>query len=157
MLKRLKNIVANGLGQSASGENSKDTDEPKLAAAVLMVEAAAMDNEFDEAERAKIKSLLCAHFDLDAPAAEALIVEAGAKAEETVEIYGLSREIKNAYSEEERIKLLEMLWEIAYTDGELHDREASFMRRLTGLLYVSDRDSGSARRRARERAGLAGT
>lgn len=155
MLNRLKNLVASGLRQPGSVEALKEDDEPKLAAAVLMVEAAAMDDEFDAAERAKIKALLCAHFDLEEAAAEKLIVEAGAKAEGAVEIYCLTRDIKNAYDEDGRIKLLEMLWEIAYTDGELHDREASFMRRLTGLLYVSDRDSGSARRRARERLGLA--
>jgi uncharacterized tellurite resistance protein B-like protein len=44
-----------------------------------------------------------------------------------------------------------MLWELAYADGQLHDLEASLMRRLAGLLYVSDRDSGDARKRALRR------
>ena len=49
-----------------------------------------------------------------------------------------------------------MLWEVAYADGELHDYEANLMRRVTGLLFVSDQESGEARKRALERLGLSG-
>jgi uncharacterized tellurite resistance protein B-like protein len=49
---------------------------------------------------------------------------------------------------------MEMLWEIVYSDGELHDFEATLMRRLAGLLYVDDRESGSARKRALEKLGV---
>jgi len=44
-----------------------------------------------------------------------------------------------------------MLWEVVYADGELHHYEANLMRRLAGLLQVSDREVGAARKRARER------
>jgi uncharacterized tellurite resistance protein B-like protein len=50
--------------------------------------------------------------------------------------------------------VIEMLWEVAYADGRLHDYEASLLRRVTGLLYVSDRDSGEARKRVLARLGL---
>jgi uncharacterized tellurite resistance protein B-like protein len=48
-----------------------------------------------------------------------------------------------------------MLWEVAYADGILHDYEASLLRRVTGLLYVSDKASGAARLRVLARLGLA--
>ena len=48
---------------------------------------------------------------------------------------------------EERIELIEMIWEVVYADGELHDYEANLLRRLGGLLYVSDRERGDARKR----------
>jgi uncharacterized tellurite resistance protein B-like protein len=47
-----------------------------------------------------------------------------------------------------------MMWEVAYADGALHDYEASLLRRVTGLLYVSDRESGEARKRVLARLGL---
>ena len=47
--------------------------------------------------------------------------------------------------------MLQMLWEVAYADGELHDYEASLLRQVAGLLYVTDQESGTARKRARER------
>ena len=61
--------------------------------------------------------------------------------------------IKDRFPHEERLELMEMLWEVAYADGVLHDFEASLMRRISGLIYVSDRDSGAARKRALARLG----
>ena len=153
MLARLKKLLAEGL--VPDGDTTAEPGESlRLAAAVLMVEAASMDDNYELAERDKIKALLAAHFGLDSAAAERLVAEADEAVEQSVEFYRPTRQIKDAWDEDQRIKLMEMLWEIAYTDGELHDREAAFMRRLAGLLYVSDSDSGKARRRARERIGI---
>ena len=55
---------------------------------------------------------------------------------------------KTSYSEEKKILLLEILWEIVLADGKLHDYESSLLRRLSGLLYISDIKSGNARKRA---------
>ena len=55
---------------------------------------------------------------------------------------------------EERVGILELLWEVVYADGTLHDYEASLLRRVAGLLYVSDRESGEARLRVMERLGI---
>jgi len=51
--------------------------------------------------------------------------------------------------------LMEMLWEVVFADGEEHAFETNLMRRLAGLLYVTDQESGAARRRVRTRLGLA--
>ena len=51
--------------------------------------------------------------------------------------------------------MMEMLWHVVYADGEVHDHEAALMRRLAGLLYVSDQESGTLRRRVRDKLGLA--
>jgi uncharacterized tellurite resistance protein B-like protein len=52
------------------------------------------------------------------------------------------------------LELSLVVWEVAYADGSLHDYEASVLRRITGLLYVSDRESGEARKRVLARLGL---
>ena len=67
------------------------------------------------------------------------------------QLHGFTRVVKGAFTREERLELMEMLWEVAYADGELHHLEASLMRRLAGLLQVPDRDSGAARKRVLER------
>jgi uncharacterized tellurite resistance protein B-like protein len=69
-------------------------------------------------------------------------------------VYAATRLIRDAFSDAERIDMMEMLWEVAYADGELHDYEANLVRRVAGLLYVRDRDSGIARKRVIERMGL---
>jgi uncharacterized tellurite resistance protein B-like protein len=55
--------------------------------------------------------------------------------------------INQGFTHEERVELLEMLWRVIYADGLQHDYEANLMRRLAGLLYVSDRECGEARQR----------
>ncbi|MEQ8357190.1 MAG: TerB family tellurite resistance protein [Kiloniellaceae bacterium] len=153
MLDRLKALLG-------GGGNLRDTagstaDSLQLATAALLVEAAEMDAEFGAEERAKIAELVERRFGLSAAEGRALLQAASERIEQSVEVYGFTREIKNAFSPEQRIEMMEMLWEVAYADGELHDLEASLMRRLAGLLHVTDRDSGLARKRVLGRLGRA--
>jgi len=122
-----------------------------LAVAVLMVESALSDGRFDENEMTKSAALLRRRFDLNDQEAESLLAKAQARAEDSAQLFGFTRQIKDSFSEAERIELMEMLWELAYVDGVLDDMEANMMRRLAGLLYVSDRDNGTARKRALQR------
>lgn len=127
----------------------------QLAAAALMVEAARLDGAFEHGERLHIRRLLAERFALPPDLAEELLAHAEHAAADDVAWQDLTRRIKEALEPEERIEIIEMLWEVAYADGELHDYEASLLRRVAGLLYVGDRESGEARQRvlARLRAG----
>lgn len=151
VLDRLKAFLA---GQGAARDAAAARiDRVQLATAALLVEAAHMDAEFGAEERARIAALVKRRFGLSKAESDALMKAADEKIEQSVEVYGFTREIKNAFSPEERIEVMEMLWEVAYADGELHDLEASLMRRLAGLMHVSDRDSGLARKRVLARLG----
>jgi uncharacterized tellurite resistance protein B-like protein len=130
-------------------------EERQLAAAALMVEAATMDSSFDADERARIAALVQARFGLSSEEAQALVAEAERAASSSVEWYGFTRAIKDGFDHAERVQLVEMMWEVAYADGALHDYEASLLRRVAGLLYVGDRESGEARKRVLARLGLA--
>jgi uncharacterized tellurite resistance protein B-like protein len=114
-----------------------------------------MDDEFDATERARIEALLAQRFRLDADEARELLALAERTAAESVEWQGFTRVIKERLAPAERIGIIEMLWEVVYADGRLHDYEASLLRRITGLLYVSDYESGEARKRVLARLGLA--
>jgi uncharacterized tellurite resistance protein B-like protein len=129
-------------------------DQLQLAAAALMVEAATMDSKFDAGERDRIGQLIQDRFALSAEEATDLVAEAERMAAASVEWHGFTRAIKDGFDHAERVQLIEMMWEVAYADGALHDYEASLMRRMTGLLYVTDRESGEARKRVLARLGL---
>ena len=116
-----------------------------------MVEAARLDGTFDETERVYIRSVLHQRFALDSDQTELLIEAAAETVDSIPEIYGFTKTIRDHFSHDERIVMLQMLWEVAYADGELHDYEASLLRQVAGLLYVTDQESGIARNRARER------
>jgi uncharacterized tellurite resistance protein B-like protein len=152
MLDRLKQLFQPVAADRPSGPHG--FDELQLAAAALLVEAATMDSDFDAGERARIARLVQDRFALSAEEAAELVGEAEQMAAASVEWHGFTRAIKDGFDHPERIQLIEMLWEVVYADGELHDYEASLLRRVSGLLYVGDRESGEARKRVLARLGL---
>lgn len=137
--------------QPAESETQTDFDELHLAAAALLVEAAVLDGHFESVERDAIALGLNRHFGLDEQEIVVLIEKAEQAVAESVELYGFTRTIKDRLEPEERVAILEMLWQVAYADGSLHDYEAGLVRRVAGLLYVSDKESGEARQRVLSR------
>ena len=156
MIDRIKRLFA-AVGSPAptSAPAINGVDELHLAAAALLAEVAMSDDGFDDAERAAIRGLVAEKFGLSRSTAAALAVAAEAHAADSVHLLGFTRVIKDNYSPQERIDLIEMIWEVVYADGVLHDHEASLLRRIAGLIYVSDRDRGDARKRVLARLGAA--
>ena len=85
---------------------------------------------------------------------ESLIEAASERQTRAVELHAFTHQIKTKFSEEERIHLIEMLWEVVYADGHLDDYEANLLRRIAGLIHVSDRERGNARRRVLDKLGI---
>ena len=131
-------------------------DDVRLAAAALLVEAAMVDGTLDGVEGALIVRLLTERFSLSPEAANALLAQASALQEESNQLFPFTKVIVEKFDAAQRIALIEMLWEVVYANGQLHDYEASLVRRVAGLLFVSDHDSGAARLRALSRLGPAG-
>ncbi len=147
MWDRVKTFLFEREGRAEAADGHHSMDELHIAAATLLAEAALLDGTFDEAEGAQIAAIAVRHFGLDHEAAENLVVEAKKRAETAVEISALIRVLMKHFDYDERVRMIEMLWEVVYADGELHAFEANLLRRLAGLLHVSDRDSGTARKR----------
>jgi uncharacterized tellurite resistance protein B-like protein len=149
MIDRIRKLV---LGSDEPRTLEPDTiSVGNAAAAALLVDAASIDGDFDSAERQMIAALLAKRFDLDAGEVGALINEAVVRVDKSVDHYGFVRKVKEAFDHDARVDLMEMLWQVAYADGVVDDFEANLMRRLAGLLHVSDRESGDARKRVIER------
>jgi uncharacterized tellurite resistance protein B-like protein len=124
-----------------------ERDELETAVAVLLIEAARRDDTFDGVERSKIEELLAHKFELSPEAARQLIAEAEATADRTSQLYPFTRLAVERMSPEQRVRLIEMLWEVAYADGVLDPEEDVLVRRIAGLIYVSDVDRAAARQR----------
>jgi uncharacterized tellurite resistance protein B-like protein len=145
MLPKLRTFL---FGDESSGaEDEAEDDALHLAAAALLIEAARLDGRFDEDERRTIAGLLERHFALSAEEAGSLIAAGEERVADSTQLYGFTHVIKDQLSPPDRIMVIEMLWEVAYANGELHDYEAGLVRRVSGLLFVDDRDSGAARKR----------
>jgi len=154
MLAKMREFFLERRGQAASADGRHSHYELHLAAAALMVEAARLDGVFDDEERAHITTILQQRFALDDESVSLLIDAAVGAVDAIPEIYGFTRTIRDNFTHDERVSMMQMLWEVAYADGELHDFEASLLRQVAGLLYVTDQESGIARKRARERLGI---
>ena len=147
MINRLKSL----LSREPTAAHVASFDDRPLALAVLMVEAAHVDGAFDDAERAKVDELVRRCFKLNEVEIAGLIDTAESLHREAVDFVRFTRVVKDAFAPEERVEVIEMLWEVVYADSRIDDFEANLMRRLGGLLYVSDRDRGAARKRVAAR------
>ena len=132
-------------GRAAEGGHSEA--ELRLAAAALMVEAAKLDGSFDAVERGRIVELLRARFAMDEAETHDLIDAADEETDLAGGLHGFTSEIRRNFDHGERVAMIEMLWEVVYADDILHDFESNMLRRVAGLLYVTDRESGEARKR----------
>ena len=131
-------------------------NEIKLARAVaaLLVEAAMADGDIDEIEKAHIRHMLETQLDLSADDADAMLTQSLASNEDRIEIHSLTRQIRLDTDTADRSIILEMVWMVVLADGNLEAHESQLMRRLAGLLFVDDVESGMAAKRARHRLGL---
>ena len=150
MIDRIKTLLSAG-GANGAGQAREDT--PRLAAAALLVEAACMDGDFDGDERDAICAALGVHFGLSNEEAGTLIGEAEAAHHEATDLHRFTRTINDRYEHADRIAVMEMLWAVVYADGRLHAYEANLIRRVGGLLHITDRERGEARKRVLARAG----
>lgn len=126
--------------------------ELRIAAAALLIEAATMDGQVDAVETDRIGALLEQHFDISKTELAEILAEGEARVEGAVDIYSFLKVIIERFDHDERIQLVEMLWDVAYADGVLHDHEANLIRRVSAMLGLTDRESGDARKRVLSRA-----
>jgi uncharacterized tellurite resistance protein B-like protein len=131
-------------------------DGLQIATAVLLVEAARMDDHFDDAERNVIERLLAQKFQLSPEQTHELVRMAVETGERSNQLYPFTRTAVERMELAQRIGLIEMLWEVAYADGVLDPEEDALLRRIAGLIYVSDVDRAAARIRVLERMGKQG-
>ena len=114
----------------------------------LMIEAANSDGKIDTIEIEKINNSLIKTFKEDEKQVNTVLEMAIKNKNNSKSLFFYTSKINKNYSYEKKLLLIEILWEIVLSDGQIHDYETSIIRRLAGLLYISDVDSGNARKRA---------
>ena len=151
MLDRIKEFFRESARPQHKGGHG--FDDLQFAAAALVAEAALLDGGLGEDERRRMTELLRERFALSADDARSLVAEATVTMQDTQQLHPFVRAVTDGFDDSERVRLVEMLWEVIYVDGRVHDFEANLMRRIGGLINVTDLDIGSARRRVLARIG----
>lgn len=151
MIERLRTLF--GLPETPAPKTTHVAELPRAAAALLAL-TARLDGSFDEPERQAIERAMRERFGLAPADAEAVLSEADKVASQATDLFSLTNEINQHLDLDRRVTIIEMLWEVAYADGVVDDFEANLVRRASGLLHVSDRDSGAAKQRVLARLGV---
>lgn len=140
MLEKLRRLL------SPARSETIEAVDPSLAVAALLVEAARSDEHYDETEKRLIAGALAAQFGLDAQGAADLLARGEAAQNEAADLHRFTR-VAKTLSADDKLRLVETLWRIVLSDDRRDPHEEALIRRVCGLIYVSDRDSGEARQR----------
>jgi uncharacterized tellurite resistance protein B-like protein len=146
MFESFKNFVSDLVEGEKHPSQFADNDY-RLAAAALLVHAAAIDGEMSQSERDKLHALISQHFALDDAAADELIAKATAAEQESVDLYHFTQALNRSLEEPGRARIIEMMWEIVYADGQRDELEDNLLWRAADLLGVSPRERIELRRR----------
>ncbi|HCP17667.1 MAG: hypothetical protein CBC12_12970 [Candidatus Puniceispirillum sp. TMED52] len=129
-------------------EDHASDENLRLAATALLFRAHMVDGDADPSELAMIRRIVEDEFGLTADEVEQLLADAKASADDAADLYGWIRLVNSNYSHDEKCFLMEKLWQVILADGVIEDHEASLMRRISGLIYITDKDSAEARSQA---------
>lgn len=147
-LSRVQRFIRDHL--AAADQDQDDSRRPRLAAAALMIETARADNRIDQRELEAIASRLRTLFDLDKDGAEALIKLARERVSDSAGLDEFTSALNNHYDLPEKVKLIEDMWRIAFTDGQADEFEQHLLSKVASLLYVPHNDYIAAKLRARK-------
>ena len=122
-------------------ENKEKINNNNILVAALLIHAARIDDNYTAIEKEIIKKALIDLKLVEQNNSEKLLSEAEIKEQDSNQIVEFTREIKKN-SMKFRLKIVEILWKIIYSDDISDNYESNLIRRICGLLYISDKDSG---------------
>ncbi len=139
MIKKLLQRVSTTFSApAAENDNAEDRAAAlRLSTAVLMIDVARADHVFEESEFERVLQLIEAHFKLDPEDAAELLNLASDKADDLISAYEFTSELHKYLDAAEKARIVGLLWQIAYADGELDKYEDSLVLKISDLLHVS--------------------
>ena len=156
MFDKLRDLLNGPEPQSADNREVLTAEEARVALAAIMIEAAHADGLYECSERDTIDRVLAARYGISSVEAADIRHQGERFQAEAADVVRFTRAIKQAVPHEDRVAVVEALWEVVYADGEREAHESALMRKVAGLLYVPDREVGLARRRVANRLGIEG-
>lgn len=149
MLSTLKQIFSEALGVDDDTSTSPEHNV-RMAAAALMIEIARADFQVDADELRRIESLLSESLDLSEKEIVELVSLAQQESQEATSLHEFTQLINQNYSAEDKNRLMEFLWKVAYADGDLDKYEEYMLRKIADLLYLSHAEYIKAKLKVQE-------
>ena len=153
----MKKFIKKFFGEKSSNkENQDDLNSSVIeeAVVVLLLRAANIDGNKDEQEIESIKKLIIKQFNYDEEKADILITSASEKEENSADLFEWSKIINDNYDLNSKKIIFSMMCEIICADGLVDPFESNLIRRLSGLLYISDKDAGAIKKEVMSNKGM---
>lgn len=151
MLERLQKMFQSMTGHDRAAGLTRD--DPRVAAAALFFHVMDADGVVSDSERRKLRDVVAKAYQLRGGELEA-VLSAGRKADdEAIDLYAFTSVLKRHLDTDQRVKFVELLWELVYADGERHELEENVVWRISELLGISSRQRVLARQRVEDDGG----
>jgi len=128
-------------------EENEQFDTVQIAISTLMIQTAVYDGIFDEQEKSEILELIKKYFNFNEDQKLSLFKIAIKVNDDSNDMQQFTKILNDNLSEKEKLNIIEMLWRIIISDGHIDDYENALIRKISGLLYVSDRDVGRIKKK----------
>ncbi|NJD33543.1 MAG: TerB family tellurite resistance protein [Betaproteobacteria bacterium] len=151
MIDGIRDFFTQMIAPAASQAGAGPQHALHVATAALLLEMMRMDSSVTDAETATVAQALQTRFGLCAQEVDTLMALATEEAKQATDYFQFTSLINKHFSREQKIEVVENLWQVAFADGHLDAHEQHFMRKIADLLYVSQADYVGAKQRARDK------
>jgi uncharacterized tellurite resistance protein B-like protein len=151
MLKAILDFFDQHIGQSAAPQD--DAQRLQLATAALLVEVVRGDGAISAAERDALLAAIGGKFGLTPAQSAALIDLAEQETRQANDYYQFTSLINRQFTQPQKLRVIEMMWQVAYADASLSAHEQHVLRKVAELLHVPHGDYIAAKMRAKDAAG----
>jgi len=148
MLASIKKFFTENIQPHA--ENVDNEHQLKVATAALLLEMASADFDVHDSELAAVANSMQQHFKLSQAETDSLMNLAAEEADQATCYYDFTRLINNGFSAAQKVKVIELMWEVAYADDKLQKYEEALVRKVADLIYVPHSDFIAAKHRILE-------
>ncbi len=137
MLKKISNIFKKKVTETPDEESLSSISK---ACSSLLIEVALSDKDFDEEEITSMKEILKTTHGISDETINELVSNAKQTVDESTSLYSYTREVNDNFSYDDKLLLLQSLWDIAYADGNVDKYEEHLIRKISDLIYISHSD-----------------
>ena len=150
MIDGIRDFFNQMIAPAASQSGTGSQHALHVATAALLLEMMRMDSSVTAAETATVANALQTRFGLTVQEVDTLMTLAAEEAHQATDYFQFTSLINKSFSREQKIQVVEYLWQVAFADGHLDAHEQHFMRKIADLLYISHADYVAAKQRARD-------
>tara|TARA_B100001079_G_C16349425_1_gene487449 strand:- start:273 stop:710 length:438 start_codon:yes stop_codon:yes gene_type:complete len=138
----MKNILTRIFGKKIKDEKEKSHSEADFAVLVILIRAAIIDGSKEEVEITTIKKIALENLKIDDNEIDELIRKAIKAEEDSTDLFKWTKIINENFEEQKKLELFSMVCQTIVSDGIIDPFESNLIRRLSGLLYITDKMAG---------------